>query len=59
MSKLSMLRDTMLPNRAWNQRVRAADFETGLKYWALRLGLAVLVIAIMYFFGIHQHQELR
>jgi hypothetical protein len=59
MSKLSMLLDTMLPNRAWNQRVRAAGFETRLKYWALRLSLAILVIALMYFFGIHQHQELR
>ncbi len=54
-----MLLDTMLPNRACKQRVGATDFDTRLKYWALRLGLAILVSALMYFFGIHQHQELR
>jgi hypothetical protein len=59
MTKFSMLFDTLLPNWAWNRRVRAANSSTRLKYWALRLGLFIFVIAIMYFFGIHQHQELR
>jgi hypothetical protein len=59
MSKLSILADTLRSNGAWKRSVRDSNPKDRWKYWALRLGLAILVIFVMYLFNIHQHQELR
>lgn len=45
MTKFSVFLDTLLPNGAWNRRVRAANSPTRLKYWALRLGLLVTTVS--------------
>jgi hypothetical protein len=55
----SMLLDTLRPNRGWRQRLKAASPEDRVKYWALRVGLAVLVVIIILLFNIQQHQALR
>ncbi len=49
----------MLPNRAWLGRM----FSPGnkghrLKYLALRLALLFVVLAVLYFFNVHQHPQL-
>lgn len=53
-----MLIDTLLPNRAWNRRVRDSG-KNRLIYWLLRIALAAAVIFLIVHFGIRQHQELR
>jgi hypothetical protein len=49
MSKLSILADTLRSNGAWKRSVRDSNPKDRWKYWALRLGLAILVIFVMYF----------
>jgi len=46
----SMLLDTLLPNRAWNRRVKYSG-KHRLAYWALRLGLAILAVYLMVHHG--------
>ena len=55
---LSIFSHTMLPNRAWRQRLQAEGRDR-LKYWALRIALAILLIAIVLLFNIQQHPALR
>jgi hypothetical protein len=60
MSALSTLLDSMLPNRAFNQRVKAlSDPTSRLKYWAVRIALFVLVLIALSYFGINQHRQLQ
>lgn len=56
---MSKLADTLLPNRAWLRHVRGADSGTRPQYWGLRLGLAVLLLVLMYVFKIQQHPALK
>lgn len=50
----------MLPNRAFNQRVKAlADPKARLKYWTVRIALFVLVLIALSYFGINQHRQLQ
>jgi hypothetical protein len=48
--RFSMFLDMMLPNSAWNRRMRTAGPTDRIKYWALRLGLLVFVIVIALLF---------
>jgi hypothetical protein len=59
MSKLSVLAATFRSNGTWKRSVRSADPKDRWKYWVLRTGLALLVLFIMIFFNIHQHQGLK
>lgn len=60
MRKLSsMLIDSVLPNHAWERRLRTRSPEDRVKYWALRLGLTVLLAVVILLFNIHQHPVLR
>ena len=60
MSVFSTLLDTMLPTRAFNQRVSALpDRRSRLKYWALRIALAIVALAVLSLFGIIQHRQLQ
>jgi hypothetical protein len=60
MSVLSALLDSLLPNRAFNQRVKALpDPESRLKYWTVRVVLFVLVLVALSFFGVNQHRQLH
>ena len=63
-SKLKAMRqillDALLPNRAWWSRVRdLKDPRIKVAYWALRFGIAVLVITVISTFAIRQHPQLR
>lgn len=56
----SMLLDTMLPNRGFSHRVNAiGNSRTRSKYWALRIGLAFLLVLVGCFLDLHQYQQLR
>jgi hypothetical protein len=55
----SIFSHTMLPNRAWRQRLQTAESRDRLKYWALRIALALLLIAVFLLFNIQQHPALR
>ena len=57
--RLSIFLDMMLPNTAWNRRMRTGGAADRIKYWALRLGLLILVIVIALLFAIQQHPALR
>ena len=60
MSVLSMLRDSLLPTRAFHQRVKTlADPKSRLKYWAVRVVVCVLVLIALSFFSINQHRQLH
>ncbi len=60
MSVLSALLDSLLPTRAFNQRVKAiSDPRSRWKYWTLRIALAVLVVIALSYFGIGQHPQLH
>ena len=60
MSVLSALLDSMLPNRAFHQRVKTlSDPKSRLKYWTVRVVLFVLVLIALSFFGINQHRQLH
>ena len=41
--RFSIFLDMMLPNTAWNRRMRTGGPANRIKYWALRLGLVILV----------------
>ena len=57
--RFSIFLDMMLPNTAWNRRMRTGGPADRIKYWALRLGLLILVIVIALLFAIQQHPALR
>ena len=60
MSVLSELLDSLLPNRAFQQRVNTlADPKARFKYWTIRVVLFVLVLIALSFFGINQHRQLH
>jgi hypothetical protein len=60
MSKVSILLDALLPNRAWIRRVHDPSHAAGrVTYWAIRAGLGVLVLLLIYFFNVSQHQALQ
>ncbi len=60
MSVLSTLLDSLLPTRAFNQRVNTlTDPKSRLKYWAVRIVVCVLVLIALSFFGINQHRQLH
>jgi hypothetical protein len=60
MSVLSTLFDSMLPNRAFHQRVKGLpDAKSRAKYWALRIALFVLVLIALSYFGVSQHRLLQ
>jgi hypothetical protein len=55
-----ILLDALLPNRAWWSRVRdLKDLRMKIAYFALRFGVAILVIAVISTFAIRQHPQLR
>jgi len=54
---MSLLRDILLPNRAWNRRAMASEHP--LLYWALRIALAIAAVFLITYFGIQQHPALR
>jgi hypothetical protein len=55
-----ILLDALLPNRAWWSRVRdLKDRRTKIAYFAVRFGVAILVIALISTFAIRQHPQLR
>jgi len=57
MSKVTtMLVDTLRPNHGWRRVVRASEPGDRWKYWALRIGLAILGLLALYFFNILRHQ---
>jgi hypothetical protein len=59
-SKLSILLETMLPNRDWMRRANdPANARFRARYWALRMGLAALLFLIFLFYNIQQHQGLK
>jgi hypothetical protein len=60
MSALSTLLDSLLPNRAFHQRVNTlTDPKARLKYWTIRVVLFVLVLIAFSYFGINQHRQLH
>jgi hypothetical protein len=60
MSVVSTLLDSMLPNRAFNQRVKSLpDSKTRTKYWVVRIALFVLVLIALSYFGVSQHRQLQ
>ncbi len=60
MSVFSALLDSVLPNRAFHQRVSTlTDPKSRLKYWAVRVVLFVLVLVALSFFGVNQHRQLH
>jgi hypothetical protein len=60
MSVLSALLDSLLPTRAFNQRVKTlTDPKSRLKYWAVRIVVCVLVLIALSFFSINQHRQLH
>ncbi len=60
MSVLSAVLDCMLPNRAFNQRVKSLlDPKSRMKYWSLRIALFVLVLMALSYFGINQHPQIH
>jgi hypothetical protein len=55
-----ILLDALLPNRAWWSRVHdLKDRQTKIIYFALRFGVAILVIGAICIFAIRQHPQLR
>jgi hypothetical protein len=60
MSVLSTLLDSMLPNRAFHQRVKGLpDSKARARYWAVRIALFVLVLLALSYFGVNQHRQLQ
>lgn len=60
MSVLSALLDSLLPNRAFYQRVNTlTDPKSRLKYWTIRVVLFVMVLIALSYFGINQHRQLH
>jgi len=60
MSVLSPLLDSLLPNRAFHQRVNTLpDPKARLKYWTIRVVLFILVLIALSYFGINQHRQLH
>ena len=60
MSVLAALLDSLLPTRAFNQRVKTLkDPNSRLKYWAVRIVVCVLVLIALSFFSINQHRQLH
>ncbi len=60
MSVLSTLLDSMLPNRAFHQRVKGlSDSKSRAKYWAVRIALFVMVLIALSYFGVNQHRQLQ
>jgi hypothetical protein len=54
-----MLRDALLPNRAWLGRIISPTSKgQRLKYLAFRIALLFVVLAVLYFFNLHQHPQL-
>jgi hypothetical protein len=59
-SVLSTLLDSLLPNGAWNRRVKDLhDSRSRILYWTLRIGLTIALLLVLWFFGIQQHPQLR
>jgi hypothetical protein len=60
MRLFSTVLDALLPNRAWNRRVKnLADSRTRLVYLSVRISLAIVVFLLVWLLGIQQHQQLR
>ncbi len=59
MSKISMLVDTFRTNAGWKRSVRTANPKERWKYWALRIGLTILLIVLSTIFTLHGTFELR
>jgi hypothetical protein len=60
MSVFFALLDSLLPNRAFHQRVNTlTDPKSRLKYWTVRIVLFVLVLIALSYFGINQHRQLH
>ena len=52
--------ELLLPNWAFfGDRVRALQDRARLKYWALRIALAILAALAILIFGIQQHPQLH
>jgi len=55
-----ILVDALLPNRAWWSRVRSLqDRRTKITYFALRFGIAILIIVVLTTFAIRPLHGLR
>ena len=52
-------RDLLLPNRAFRHRMQTLDRDTRMKYWAIRIALAILAVLAILFFRIQQHPLLH
>jgi hypothetical protein len=51
--------DLLLPNWAFRHRMQTLDRETRMKYWAIRIALAIVGVLAILFFGIRQHPVLH
>lgn len=60
MSKLStMVLDSLQPTNGWLRPMRAADPKDRWKYYAIRFGFVILLIALMCLFRFSPHNTLR
>lgn len=60
MSKFtSIVIDSLRPNNGWLRPLRAADPRDRWKYYAVRLGLVILIITLLVVFGYQPHNMLR
>lgn len=59
MSLLSDLSASLFPNRAWQQRIADLSRRKRLLYFAIRLGLSILVGLVIWLVGMRQHPALK
>jgi hypothetical protein len=54
-----MVVDSLRPNNRWLRPMRAADPKDRWKYYAIRFGFVILLIALLIIFGYQPRNVLR
>jgi hypothetical protein len=59
MRKLDLLLDTLLPNRAWGARLASPNRPYSRTIYVMcRIALMIVILALVFFFGIRPHNPL-